>query len=102
LQMSPAARRLATHGLGIRLSSDKELKASYTPSPSRTPRSMRFTHTPGSSRIVVKTPKRSAVEGAVTPAAAETSSSTSITDNLLSFGQAKIAQKTRPSASDFF
>ncbi|VDK20892.1 unnamed protein product [Anisakis simplex] len=35
LSMSPAAMRLATKGLGIRLNSDKALKASYTPSPTR-------------------------------------------------------------------
>jgi len=35
--MSPAAQRLATTKLGIRLGTDKALRASYTPSPARTP-----------------------------------------------------------------
>lgn len=35
--MSPAARRLASNKLGIRLGTDKALKASYTPSPRRFP-----------------------------------------------------------------
>lgn len=49
--MSPAAQRLATSKLGIRLGTDKALRASYTPSPShmkRTPGSSSRTRTPGS------------------------------------------------------
>ena len=52
--MSPAAQRLASNKLGIRLGTDKALRASYTPSPShlkqRTPGggSSSRTRTPGS------------------------------------------------------
>jgi len=45
--MSPAAQRLASSKLGIRVGTDKALSAAYSPSPRRTPRSSR---TPGSSR----------------------------------------------------
>ncbi|VDK71653.1 unnamed protein product [Onchocerca ochengi] len=99
--MSPAARRLAAHGLGIRLSSDKELKIgsiSYSPSQSRTSHSKCSTDTPASSQLFRKTSKTS-VESAVI----DTDANSSITDNLLSFGQSSAAmKKTRPSAADFF
>ncbi|VDK80596.1 unnamed protein product [Litomosoides sigmodontis] len=99
--MSPAARRLAAHGLGIRLSSDRELKINfnYTPSRSKTPHSTCSTGTPGSSQVLRKTPKRN-VEGVII----HTDANSSITDNLLSFGQLSTSavQKNRPSAADFF
>uniref|UniRef100_A0A0R3RFA0 Nuclear protein DGCR14 n=1 Tax=Elaeophora elaphi TaxID=1147741 RepID=A0A0R3RFA0_9BILA len=99
--MSPAARRLAAHGLGIRLSSDRESKINfnYTPSRSRTSHSTCSTGTPGSSQLSRKTPKRS-IEGVITHA----DINSSITDNLLSFGQSNTTavKKMRPSAADFF
>ncbi|VDN89695.1 unnamed protein product [Brugia pahangi] len=98
--MSPAARRLAAHGLGIRLSSDRELKMSFncTPSRSRTSHSISSTGTPGS-QLLRKTPRRN-IEGVVSHASANSS----ITDNLLSFGQSSTdaMKKIRPSAVDFF
>ncbi|EJD76003.1 hypothetical protein LOAG_16964 [Loa loa] len=99
--MSPAARRLAAHGLGIRLSSDRELKISCncTPSRSGTSHSICSTGTPDLSQLLKKTSKRN-VEGVITHADANLS----ITDNLLSFGQSSTTavKKIRPSAADFF
>ncbi|CAG9531955.1 unnamed protein product [Cercopithifilaria johnstoni] len=99
--MSPAARRLVAHGLGIRLSSDRELKINFScsPSRSRTSHSICSSGTPGSSQLLRKTPKRN-VEGFITHSDADSS----ITDNLLSFGQSSTTavKKTRPSAVDFF
>uniref|UniRef100_A0A915PIB1 Uncharacterized protein n=1 Tax=Setaria digitata TaxID=48799 RepID=A0A915PIB1_9BILA len=97
--MSPAARRLAAHGLGIRLSSDKEWKINYTPSPSRTSHPICLTGTPGSLQLLKKTPKINAESVNTSP-----NTNSSITDNLLTFGQSSISavKKIRPSAVDFF
>ncbi len=84
--MSPAARRLATSRLGIRLSTDPALQASYTPrrrtgddtpTPSRTPSSSR--NTPSSSPLI----------------RAHRHGSNNLTDNLLQLPK-------RPQAKDFF
>ncbi len=108
--MSPAAQRLATSKLGIRLGTDKALRASYTPSPARLG-SMRKdrTPTPSSSRSkgIASTPKG-------VPASPRLDSA-SLTDNLLnlpssSSSSGKMSSSSqkksgsasnRPSASDF-
>ncbi|KAM3723677.1 Splicing factor [Dirofilaria immitis] len=100
--MSPAARRLAAHGLGIRLSSDKELKINSinsTPTQSRISHYNCSTDTSSSSQLLRKKPKTS-VESIVS----HTAVNSSITDNLLSFGQLNntVTKKIRPSAADFF
>ncbi|VDN02202.1 unnamed protein product [Thelazia callipaeda] len=88
--MSPAARRLAAQGLGIRLSSEKSLNFALTPSPSSTP---------GSAQVIVEKTSKTRTEGA--SCCVEISSS--ITDNLLSFGQSNNnVKKIRPAAADFF
>ncbi|OQV19228.1 Protein DGCR14 [Hypsibius exemplaris] len=79
--MSPAAQRLATKRLGIRLSTDKALAASYSPSPRRSPRTP-IGGQPGSSGTA--TPK---TPGSSTP------STPSITDNLLDLRKAYSAGK---------
>jgi protein DGCR14 len=75
--MSPAAQRLASGKLGIRLGTDKALRSSYTPSPARMG-SLRKDRTPtpsSSTRKVAGTPK------SVPPSPKEDTSS--LTDNLL-------------------
>ncbi|VDM38370.1 unnamed protein product [Toxocara canis] len=95
LLMSPAARRLATKGLGIRLNSDKALKASCSSSPAWIART--GVRTPSSSVILRKTPSRTEAE------ASPLVTNVSITDNLLDFADTAPAQKkSRPSAADFF
>ena len=86
--MSPAAQRLASSRLRIN-SSDKALKASYTPSPARvasdkTPvRMSPRGHTPGSTSVTPRsTPKRDG-------------EATSLTDNLLRL-------RKRQKAEEFF
>ena len=99
--MSPAAQRLATTKLGIRLGTDKALRASYTPSPRRTP-----SRTPMSSRDK-KTPSssRTAIAGAVktktpsTPRTPQVSDMMSLTDNLLNLP--KSSSTSSPSSSSF-
>lgn len=86
--MSPAARRLATSKLGIRLSTDPALQASYTPrrstgadtpsTPSRTPSRSSF-NTPRSSPLV------------------RTARGANLTDNLL-----QLPTKPGKQAKDFF
>ncbi len=56
--MSPAAQRLATNKLGIRLGTDKALRASYTPSPARQ-RSATSTPTPNRSKMLISSSVRS-------------------------------------------
>uniref|UniRef100_A0A914V1Z3 Uncharacterized protein n=1 Tax=Plectus sambesii TaxID=2011161 RepID=A0A914V1Z3_9BILA len=86
--MSPAARRLATSKLGIRIGTDKALKASYTPSPKV------GTKTP------IRTPKLARTgTGRKTATAVDTPVISSITDNLLDLSG---SSKPRPTASDFF
>uniref|UniRef100_F1L2C9 ES2-like protein n=1 Tax=Ascaris suum TaxID=6253 RepID=F1L2C9_ASCSU len=93
--MSPAARRLATKGLGIRLNSDKALKASYTPTRARIPST--GIRTPSSSLVLRRTPSRTQSD------ASPIVTNSSITDNLLQFGDTAPTQnKSRPSAADFF
>ena len=90
--MSPAAQHLATTRLGIRLGTDKALRASYTPSPQRqlsgtpTPSPQRLTrkgqdHTPTIDRSLTSTPGHA--------------ESRELTDNLLHLPK-------RAKASDFF
>jgi protein DGCR14 len=86
--MSPAARRLATNKLGIRIGTDKALKASYTPSPGRIAKTP--TRTPKLVRTATEKKTASAADIAVT---------SSITDNLLDLSS---SAKPRPSAADFF
>lgn len=90
--MSPAAQKLAHSRLGIRSSTDKALRASYTPSPShrlpgsKTPISLTPSGTPKSSTPSVKgTPGSKRGVGDVQ----------SLTDNLLQIPK-------RPKAADFF
>lgn len=84
--LSPAAQRLATKKFGVRLTSDKALRDSYTPSPSRT--SSRSTPTPKSTKT---TPK--VTDAGNTPGKKPASSS--ITDDLLQLPK-------RPRAQEFF
>lgn len=64
--MSPAARKLACAKLGIHRDTDKALRASYSPSPLRTPSSCR---TPATPSTPVITPAKIAI---ITPNEAET------------------------------
>lgn len=83
--MSPAARRLATSRLGIRLSTDPALQASYTPrhrSGSDTPTPGRTPSTPSQG-----TPRAS-------PLVKSRGSGANLTDNLLQLPKRK--------AQDFF
>ncbi|KAK3751881.1 hypothetical protein RRG08_047154 [Elysia crispata] len=105
--MSPAAQRLASKRLGIRTSTDKALQASYTPSPSSSPRltprgrTPNRTPTPGSKRSrapslpgspAVSTP--SSERGDATP---QQQASPSLTDHLLN-----LPKRGRKTAADFF
>ena len=93
--MSPAAQRLASSKLGIRTSTDKALRASYTPSPIRKPGAGTPTPrtTPKSARSV--TPAKSAQTPGTTPKSGSTTEVSSLTDNLLNLPK-------RPRAQDFF
>lgn len=100
--LSPAAQSLASRKLGIRTSTDRALKASYTPSPQRipgektpiissttpSPANTGTGKTPGKRTPGHKTPQKRAN----TPSAASTSS---LTDNLLNLPK-------RAKAHDFF
>ena len=103
--MSPAAQRLATNKLGIRIGTDKALQAAYTPSP-RTARSSKATPTPTSLRAK----NSSFVRTSSTPSTPKGSSSLStprkevvdpsnLTDDLLNLPPS--TSKPRPRASDF-
>ncbi|XP_048763166.1 splicing factor ESS-2 homolog [Ostrea edulis] len=90
--MSPAAQKLAHSRIGIRSSTDKALRASYTPSPSN--------RLPGSKTPVCLTP--SGTPKGSTPSSGRTPGSKreggevqSLTDNLLQIPK-------RPKAADFF
>ena len=102
--MSPAAQRLATSKLGIRLGTDKALRASYTPSPMHSARkditpkmsarsnissSIRLTPKGGSSTPSSRTPSFSA----------KSLDPSTLTDNLLNLPSS--SKKQRPRASDF-
>ncbi|TKR77460.1 hypothetical protein L596_018431 [Steinernema carpocapsae] len=101
--MSPAARLLATNKLGVRVGTDKALKASYTPSPAtskRTPGSFRQSDITTGIRL-----KESVPSSPRTPR-----TDTDITANLLKLNVPNIKPKTeekkreavRAKASDFF
>ena len=98
--MSPAAQRLATSKLGIRIGTDKALKAAYTPSPAR--KSVRSTPTPSRTRDLIN-----ASVSRATPKSERSSStprldqqSESITDNLLNLPSCS-SSANRSKASDF-
>merc|ERR1712034_10140 len=81
--MSPAAQRLASGKLGIRLGTDHMLRSSYTPSPARKSRG-----TPTPSRgDSGSTPTPRATPGKVTPSNGGRAAR-GITDNLLNIGKA--------------
>lgn len=92
--MSPAAQRLASSKLGIRSSSDKALRASYTPSPShRLPgqKTPVMLTSPGSTPKSVRTPGSTSERTLRRPG----SDMTSLTDNLLNLPK-------RSRAAEFF
>lgn len=101
--MSPAAQRLASGKLGIRLGTDQMLATSYTPSPLR-----KGTNTPDVSRRLSTTPRSGS--GRVTPVVGGVKG---ITDNLLNIGKPKGKRNVlstdnllniggRPRAGDYF
>jgi len=99
--LSPAAKRLASGKLGIRLGTDPMLRASYTPSPStlrragQTPTPTRTaTATPGSKSKV--TPKL----GVRTKTPGTGKSSSDITDNLLDINLSKVNDRTKVNTDD--
>jgi protein DGCR14 len=98
--MSPAAQRLATSKLGIRLGTDKALKASYTPSPMRS--SLKEATPKMSARSNISTSVRLTPKGSATPSTPTFSTrnvdTTTLTDNLLNLPS---SSKQRPRASDF-
>merc|ERR1719232_2543509 len=113
--MSPAAQRLASGKLGIRLGTDPMLRRSYTPSPARkgpgatpTPRSTPSRTPSNKSKVTPKLGIRTKTPGTG-------KSSSDITDNLLDINLSKVNDKvkvntdnllkissSRPRASDFF
>jgi protein DGCR14 len=94
--MSPAAQRLATSKLGIRLGTDKALQASYTPSPMR---SSRKDETPKmSARSAISSSVRLTPSQPSTPVLSRNADPASLTDNLLNLPS---SSKSRPRASDF-
>jgi protein DGCR14 len=108
--MSPAAIRLATSKLGIRLGTDKALRASYTPSPARrtkksTPsarsmiRSSVSRRTPASTSSSSVTPKLPSTPADVGDRGVEDPSS--LTDNLLNIRASTSKGQSRSKASDF-
>jgi len=110
--MSPAAQRLASSKLGIRLGTDDMLRSSYTPTPSRgsstpTPRATPSRSTPSSSRSTPsekkqKTPKLGIRQREnVAEAVKEPSEASQLisTDNLLNL---ESLAKPRQRAKDFF
>merc|ERR1719499_2284045 len=92
--MSPAAQRLASGKLGIRVGTDQMLRASYTPSPAR---KMTGTPTPRHGSKSTSTPTRtpSSKPGKVTPnigVRTKTPGGHDITDNLLDIMKRKTHQ----------
>ncbi|XP_074642191.1 splicing factor ESS-2 homolog [Tubulanus polymorphus] len=89
--MSPAAQRLANAKLGIRTSTDKALRASYTPSPVR--------RTPGSKTPTPKITPRRTPKSVRTPTSSNTTPKhaiddpCSLTDNLLNLPKRQRAQE---------
>ena len=88
--MSPAAQRLASGKLGIRLGTDSALKASYTPSPRRGAATPTPGRTPGGARSKV-TPNI----GVRTKTPGTAGNSSDITDNLLDIKISKNTEKTK-------
>ncbi|VDD93080.1 unnamed protein product [Enterobius vermicularis] len=99
LLMSPAARRLATKGLGIRLGTDKSMEVRYTPSPRR-PSTVLATPTPDRSLVKSAQHLHSKRKNELTDFSVKENSS--ITDNLLNFGESTSTKRSRPTAADFF
>jgi protein DGCR14 len=104
--LSPAAQRLATSKLGIRIGTDKALKAAYTPSPIHR-KSSRSTPTPSSrSKDLINASVRSTGTPR-TPKVLEgnNSAAESLTDNLLNLPSSRTPSssgtKGRPKASDY-
>jgi len=98
--MSPAAQRLASTKLGVRLNTDKALRASYTPSPAhsrhsnKTPTPSTSRQTPNSSRHHKSTPQ--SIRNTPKPDnLSKEAGVTSLTDNLLQLPK-------RARAQDFF
>ncbi|CAG0884552.1 unnamed protein product [Darwinula stevensoni] len=90
--MSPAAQHLATARLGIRLGTDKALRASYTPSPQRR---LSGTPTPSPQRLTRKGQDHTpTIERSLTSTLGQ-AESRELTDNLLHLPK-------RAKASDFF
>ncbi|VDO94566.1 unnamed protein product [Soboliphyme baturini] len=89
--MSPAAKRLASTKLGVRVATDKRHNLGYTPSPSRTPK-----HTPliSTEKLTSKTPAAK-ICGSTAEDSSEKQQQYSLTDNLLNL-------RKQPTASDFF
>lgn len=111
--MSPAAQRLASGKLGIRLGTDQMLKSSYTPSPARkgagtpTPRQAKGTPTPtraktgskvtSSMGVRTKTPVSDITDNLLDIGGSRVNNSkVNLTDNLLNLGN------NRTRASEFF
>ena len=97
--MTPAAQRLATTKLGIRLGTDKALQASYTPSPMRTPKSSVRSSISSSVRLNPMTPRNVATPTLASKAKLSDVDTATLTDNLLNLPS---TSKQRPRASDFF
>ncbi|XP_005102187.1 splicing factor ESS-2 homolog [Aplysia californica] len=108
--MSPAAQRLASKRLGIRVSTDKALQASYSPSPSPshrvpgtktpvrlTPSSKRSARSSLPGTPGLRTPSSERGNGTPTPTSETTQEAPSLTDHLLN-----LPKRKRKSAADFF
>ncbi|RUS70562.1 hypothetical protein EGW08_021676 [Elysia chlorotica] len=106
--MSPAAQRLASKRLGIRTSTDKALQASYTPSPSSSPRLTPRGRTPNRTPTPTSSKRSRAPSLPGSPAVSTPSSergdstplqlaSPSLTDHLLN-----LPKRGRKKAADFF
>ena len=95
--LSPAAQRLATSKLGIRIGTDKALKAAYTPSPIHR-KSSRSTPTPSRTKDLINSSVRST--GTPRTPKPENNSAESLTDNLLNLPAIRTPASTRtPSSS---
>jgi len=94
--MSPAAQRLASKKLGIRLGTDDMLRASYTPTPHRAGATPTPRATPGRGTPSGKTPSKAGVTptlGAKSGAKLKTpgGSGASLTDDLLNLPKEKVS-----------
>ena len=95
--MSPAAQRLATSKLGIRIGTDKALKAAYTPSPMRKS-STRATPTPTRTKDLIGVSVRSTPKSSRMSTTPKIDHSESLTDDLLNLPS---SSSKRSKASDF-